>query len=64
MTNDTTNPKTVKRQLRRMAQVVFEDRVYRIASLSTVAAGLLACLASVGVGISLVLTGAMIFVEL
>ena len=64
MTNNDTFTRTVKRQLGQIAEVVFEDRAYRIASLSTVAAGLLAYLASVGVGVSLVLAGAMIFAEL
>ena len=64
MTNNNTLAEAVKRHLRQIAQVAFEDRVYRIASLSTIVAGLLACLTSVGVGMGLVLTGAMIFAEL
>ena len=63
MAHSKTHMEKLKRQLRRIAQRSFEDRVYKIASLGTVAAGLLACLVSVGIGMTLILTGAMVFVE-
>ena len=63
MADNKTRMEKLKGRVRRILQSSFEDRVYRIASLGTVAAGLLACLASVGIGMTLILTGAMVFVE-
>ncbi len=42
----------------------FEDKFLTVVSLGTIISGGLACLASVGVGISLVLLGSMVFAEL
>ncbi len=63
MANSKTLIERLNRQFRRIAQRSCEDRVYKMASLGTVAAGLLACLTSLGVGMTLILAGAMVFVE-
>ena len=41
-----------------------EDKVLTVVSLGTIISGGLACLASVGIGMSLVLLGTMVFAEL
>lgn len=42
----------------------FEDRFFTFVSLGAIVSGGLACLASVGIGMSLVLLGSMVFAEL
>jgi hypothetical protein len=42
----------------------FEDKVLTVVSLGTIFSGGLACLASVGIGMSLVLVGSMVLAEL
>jgi hypothetical protein len=52
------------RPIKHSKRVDFEDRFYRIVSLGTIVSGALACLASVGVGMGLMLAGTMILAEL
>ena len=40
-----------------------ETRFYRLVSLGTILSGVLACIASVGIGMGLMLAGTMIFAE-
>ncbi len=42
----------------------FEDKFFTVVSLGTIISGGLACLASVGIGMSLVLLGSMVLAEL
>ena len=49
---------------KRSRKVDPEARFYRIVSLGTIITGILACLASVGIGMGLMLAGTMIFAEL
>ena len=62
-TNTVSTANTVNRT-RRSRQVDPETRFYKIVSLGTIITGILACLASVGVGMSLMLAGTMILAEL
>lgn len=41
-----------------------EQKVFRIASLGTIATGMVACVSSVTVGLSLILLGTVVFSEL
>ncbi len=53
-----------KNHIKRSKKVEFEDRFYTIVSLGTIATGILACLASVGIGLGLMLAGTMFLAEL
>jgi len=55
--------RALKKIARRIAPGGLDDRVFRIASLGTIVAGLLACLASVGIGVGLILAGTIVFAE-
>ncbi len=49
---------------KRSRKVTSEDRFYRVLSLGAIVSGALACMASVGVGMGLMLAGTVIFAEL
>lgn len=55
--------KALKRQLMRLVSVDLGDRGYKIASMGAIAAGLIACMTSVGVGTGLILAGATVLAE-
>lgn len=55
---------TSNRGLRSEKSTDLEKKIFKIASLGAIAAGALACLTSVGVGLSLIMLGTMVFSEL
>lgn len=55
--------KSLERYLSRFGLVTFEDYGYKVASVGLIAAGLVASLASTGVGLGLILTGTTVLSE-
>lgn len=52
------------RSLKSEKDTDLEKKVFKIASLGTIVTGVLACLTSVGIGLSLIILGTMVFSEL
>jgi hypothetical protein len=52
------------RSLRSEKSTDLEKKIFKIASLGAIVTGILACLSSVGVGLSLIMLGTMVFSEL
>jgi len=55
---------TSNRGLRSEKGIDLEKKIFKIASLGAIFTGALACLSSVGVGLSLIMLGTMVFSEL
>jgi len=56
--------RSTRKRLGQMGGVDLQSRLLRVVSLGTIISGALACLASVGVGMGLVLAGVTVLAEL